>query len=390
MKNIYIIAGAVLFSTGLIAQNKNTKDADKLFESMEYVDAAKEYSYLVEKSKADGYVYKQLGDSYYNIFNTKEAAMWYAKAVEFSQSAETHFRYSQMLKAEGNLVEANQMMDKFATMEPNDARAKAYKNNPNFITQIKKQSKQYDAKLIDVSSDKADFGAVLTTNNELYFTSARNTARKSNGMDEEPYLDLYKATRNADGTVSLATQVSELNTKWHDGPASITADGNAIYYGSESFNESQFQKNKEKHLKLSQIYLYKATKGEGDKWTNSKPLPFNNKDYSVRNPSISNDGKTLYFSSDMPGGLGGEDIWKVSVDNDTYGTPVNLGSFVNTEANESFPAIQSDGVLFFASNGKQGFGGYDVFKFNTLLFWIMSVFRIKFFLKVESPITPSL
>lgn len=364
MKNIYILASALFLSTGLMAQNKDTKEADKLFDRLEYVDAAKAYSKLVEKGKADGYVYKQLGDSYFNIFNTKEAATWYAKAVETSQDAETHFRYAQMLKAEGNLKGAEAQMEQFAKMQPNDARAKAFKNNPNYLTVLKTQSKQYDAKKSDVSSDKADFGAVLTNNNEVFFTSARNTARKASGMDDQPYLDLYKATRNADGTLSQATEVAELNTKWHDGPATITSDGSTIYYGSESFNESEFKKNKEKKLKFGQIYLYKATK-DGDKWSNSKPLSINSVDYSVRNPSISKDGKTLYFSSDMPGGFGGEDIWKVSVDGETYGTPVNLGPNVNTEANESFPSIQDDNILFFSSNGRQGFGGYDVFKQNT-------------------------
>lgn len=364
MKNIYILASALFLSTGVLAQNKDTKEADKLFDRLEYVDAAKAYSKLVEKGKADGYVYKQLGDSYFNIFNTKEAATWYAKAVETSQDAETHFRYAQMLKAEGNLKGAEAQMEQFAKMQPNDARAKAFKNNPNYLTVLKSQSKQYDAKKSDVSSDKADFGAVLTNNNEVFFTSARNTARKASGMDDQPYLDLYKATRNADGTLSQATEVAELNTKWHDGPATITSDGSTIYYGSESFNESEFKKNKEKKLKFGQIYLYKATK-DGDKWSNSKPLSINSVDYSVRNPSISKDGKTLYFSSDMPGGFGGEDIWKVSVDGETYGTPVNLGPNVNTEANESFPSIQDDNILFFSSNGRQGFGGYDVFKQNT-------------------------
>lgn len=364
MKNIYILAGALFLSTGLMAQNKDTKEADKLYDRLEYVDAAKAYSKLVEKGKADGYVYKQLGDSYFNVFNTKEASTWYAKAVETSQDAETHFRYAQMLKAEGNTKAADAQMEQFAKMQPNDARAKAFKNNPNYLAQLKNQSKQYDAVKSDVSSDKADFGAVLTNNNEVFFTSARNTARKESGMDDQPYLDLYKATRNADGTLSQATEVTELNTKWHDGPAAISADGNTMYYGSESFNESEFQKNKEKKLKFGQIYLYKATK-DGDKWSNAKPLPFNSKDYSVRNPSISKDGKTLYFSSDMPGGLGGEDIWKVSVDGETYGTPENLGTNVNTEANESFPSIQDDNILFFSSNGRQGFGGYDAFKYNT-------------------------
>ena len=247
MKNIYIIASALLFTAGLNAQNKDTKEADKLFERLEYVDAAKAYSKLVEKGKADGYVYKQLGDSYYNVFNTKEAVNWYAKAVESDQDAETHFRYAQMLKAEGSTKAADAQMEQFAKKAPSDARAKAFKNNPNYLSQLKNQSKQYDVKKSDVSSEKADFGAVLTNNNELYFSSARNTARKENGMDDQPYLDLYKATRNADGTVSQATEVAELNTKWHDGPAAITADGNTMYYGSESFNESAFQKNKEKH-----------------------------------------------------------------------------------------------------------------------------------------------
>jgi outer membrane protein OmpA-like peptidoglycan-associated protein/tetratricopeptide (TPR) repeat protein len=365
MKNIYILASALFLSTGIMAQNKDTKEADKLYDRLEYVDAAKAYSKLVEKDKADGYVYKQLADSYFNVFNTKEAVTWYAKAVESAQDAETHFRYAQMLKAEGNIKGSEAQMEQFAKMQPNDARAKAFKNNPNYLTQLKNQSKQYDAKKSDVSSDKADFGAVLTNSNELYFASARNTARKASIMDDQPYLDLYKATRNADGTLSQATEVAELNTRWHDGPAAISADGNIIYYGSESFNESrQFENDKKKHLKFGQIYLYKATK-DGDKWANAKPLPFNSKEYSVRNPSISKDGKTLYFSSDMPGGLGGEDLWEVSVDGETYGTPENLGSNVNTEANESFPSIQDDNILFFSSNGRQGFGGYDVFKQNT-------------------------
>lgn len=367
MKNIYILASALLLSiAGLQAQNKDTKEADNLFDRLEYVDAAKAYTKLVEKNKADGYVYKQLADSYYNVFNSQQAVLWYAKAVESAQDAETHFRYAQMLKAEGDTKAAAQQMATFAKMQPNDARAKAFKNNPEYTNQLKSQAKQYDILKSDVSSDKADFGAVLTQNNEVFFTSARNTSRRENGMNDQPYLDIYKAIRNTDGTLSQATAVAELNTKWHDGPAAITSDGTTIYYGSESFNESAYQKNKEKHLKLGQIYLYKATKTEAGTWGNSKALPINSKDYSVRNPSISKDGKTLYFSSDMPGGFGGEDIWKVSVDGDTYGTPENAGDNINTEGNESFPSIQDDGILFFSSNGRQGLGGYDVFKQNTI------------------------
>ena len=363
MRNLYVTLSFVMVSGILSAQNQYTKTADKLFDRYEYVDAAKEYLKLAEGSKADSYVYKQLAESYYNVFNTKEASKWYAKVVEQKQDAETYYKYAQMLKAEGNFKEADKQMQQFAQLAPNDQRAKAFKSNPNYLPELKGQSKLYDIAKSDVSSDKTDFGAVLTNDNNVYFASARNTSKRNSNFNEEPYLDIYKATYNANGTISDAVAVDNINTKWHDGPASISSDGNTMYYGSESFNEKEYVKDKAKKAKFGKIYLYKATK-EGDKWSNSKPLPFNNKEYDVRNPSISKDGKTLYFSSNMPGGFGGEDIWKVAVNGDEYGTPENLGAKVNTEANESFPFITDDNVLFFSSNGKQGFGGYDIFKMD--------------------------
>ena len=255
-------------------------------------------------------------------------------------------------------------MKTFSSMKPNDSRAKAFTGNPNYVSDINAQFKLFGATKSDISSDKADFGAFLTNDNTLYFASARNTSRKEYGLNEEPYLDLYKATYNSNKTISEATTVDNLNTKWHDGPATITSDGSTMYFASESFNESKgFEKDKEKQLKFGKIYLYKATK-EGDTWSNKKALPFNDKTYSVRNPSISKDGKTLYFSSNMPGGLGGEDIWKVSVNGDSYGTPENLGSRVNTEGNDSFPFITDDNVLYFSSDARAGLGGLDVFKVN--------------------------
>lgn len=351
-------------ASGIIsAQNQYTKAADKLFNRYEYVDAAKEYLKLAEGNKSDNYVYSQLAESYYNVFNTKEAVKWYEKVVEKKQDAETYYKYAQMLKAEGNLSEANKQMQQFAQLAPNDQRAKTFSNNPDYLPELLSQPKLYDITKSDISSDKTDFGALLTNDNLVYFTSSRNSSRKTNGWNEEPYLDIYKATYNANGSISDAVVVENINTKWHDGPVSVTSDGTTIYYGSESFNEKEFTKDKAKNAKFGKIYLYKAT-NENGKWINSKPLPFNNKSYDVRNPSISKDGKVLYFSSNMPGGLGGEDIWKVAVNGDEYGTPENLGEKVNTEANESFPYISDDNILFFSSNGKTGFGGLDIFKMD--------------------------
>lgn len=361
MKNLYLILSFVIASS-LCAQNKDTKKADKLFSRYQYVAAAEEYLKLVENSKADGYVYKQLADTYYNMFNTTEAVKWYAKATETPQDAETYYRYAQMLKGNGKYDEANKQMKKFAAMVPNDQRAKAFQDNPNYIPSLQNKEKLFDVKALEINTDKSDFGAILA-DNALYFTSARNASRKEYGWNKEPFLDIYKADYNSDGTITNAATVNELNSKFHDGPVTITADGNTMYFASDSFRESSSEKDKTNNLKLGRNNLYKATK-DGGKWGSITALPFNTAAYSTSNPSISKDGKTLYFSSDMPGSIGGIDIWKVAVNADgSFGKPENLGKKVNTEGTESFPFIADDNTtLYFASSGKPGLGGLDVFQ----------------------------
>ena len=365
MKNLYIVLSFVAISLTVSAQNKNTKLADKLFARFEYIDAAREYLKLVENGKADPYVYKQLADANYNMFNSTEAVKWYAKATETQQDAETYYRYAQMLKAESKYDDANKQMRKFAAAAPNDLRAKAFNENPNYIPRLLDKTKLYDVKSSDISSDKSDFGAVLY-DNSLYFASARNGARKNYGWTDEPFLDIYKADYNTDGTITNATTVTELNSKWHDGPITISADGKTAYFASESYKEKESTpKNKAANAKFSQVYLFSVTKN-GDNWGSISSLPFNDTAFSNSNPSLSRDGKTLYFSSNRPSSLGGTDIWKVAINADgTYGEPQNLGNKVNTEGNETFPFIADDNkTLFFASSGKQGLGGLDIYQID--------------------------
>jgi outer membrane protein OmpA-like peptidoglycan-associated protein/tetratricopeptide (TPR) repeat protein len=360
MKKLYIILILVL-TCSINAQNKNTEAADKLFISLEYVDAAEAYKKLVDDDKGDPYVYSQLAESYYNVFNYKEAARWYAKVIETPQEAETYYKYAQMLKADGKYEEANKQMGTFAAKAPNDQRAVEFKKDPNYLPKLRSQQKLYDLKAMNINSEKSDFGAVLSADNHLYFTSARNKGKKKYGWNEEPFLDLYSSVMGSDGTFSEPQPVSEINSRWHDGPATISADGNTMYFASESFKEKEFVKDKKNKLRQGQVYIFKATK-DGETWSNIKDVSFNNKTYSTSNPSLSKDGKTLYFSSDMPGGQGGIDIWKVSVAADgSFGTPENAGKSVNTPGNESFPSITDDNMLFFSSDGRKGFGGLDVF-----------------------------
>jgi outer membrane protein OmpA-like peptidoglycan-associated protein/tetratricopeptide (TPR) repeat protein len=359
MKNLYITMGLVLATMAVTAQTKETKRADKLYAKLDYIDAAKEY----QKLDGSPYVYKQIAESYYNIFNSKEAVQWYAKATATPQEAEVYYHYAQMLKVEGKYEEANAQMKKFASMSPQDQRAIQFNQDPNYLPKLRNQTKMYDEKVLDINDDKyGSFGGVLADDNSFYFSSSRNTARKKYGTNEQPFLDLYTSTYNANGTFSEPTPVSDLNTKWHDGPAAVSADGKTMYFNSESFNEKkQFERDKDMNLKIGQIYLYKTVKN-GDKWGEPVLLPFNSKHWSSKNPSISKDGKTLYFASDRENSMGGFDIWKVEVKgNNSYGEPVNLGSKINTEGNEDYPFITDDNKLFFSSDRPNGFGGLDVF-----------------------------
>ncbi len=364
MKNLYIAFSFVIASSTITAQNASTKKADKLYSRYEYVTAAEEYLKLVDEGKSDDYVYKRLADTYFNMFNTTEAARWYAKATEKPQDAETYYRYAQMLKSNGKYEESNKQMQKFAALAPNDQRAIAFKKDPNYIPKLLDKQKKYDVKSLEISSDKSDFGAVLY-DNQLYFTSARGGSSKEYGWNKEPFLDIYKADYNIDGTITNANTVSELNSKYHDGPLTISTDGTTVYFSSDSFKEASFEKDKKNKLKLSRNNLFVSTKDNG-KWGKIISLPFNSSEYSTSNPSLSRDGKTLYFSSDMPGSIGGVDVWKVAVNADgSYGKPENLGSKVNSEGNESFPFIADDNnTLYFASSGKQGMGGLDIFQID--------------------------
>jgi outer membrane protein OmpA-like peptidoglycan-associated protein/tetratricopeptide (TPR) repeat protein len=362
MKNLYIVFAFFAIISSVVAQNQDTKVADKLFQKFEFVKAINEYQKLFDNGKADNYVFKQLADCNYNIFNSNEAIKWYAKAILSSQDSEIYYKYAQMLKSNGKYEDYNIQMNKFSSLVPNDSRAISFKENSNFLSRLA-QRERYNVSPLDINSNKSDFGAVLY-DTTLYFTSARNDSRKKYGWNGEPFLDVYTSVMTGIGIISEPNLLNSINHKLHDGPVTISADGNTMYFSSDSFREGLFEKDKQNHLKLGRNNLYVASKVDND-WTNIKPLTFNSKDFSLSNPSLSRDGKTLYFSSNMPGSIGGVDIWKVSINGNEFGKPENLGPRVNTVGNESFPFIADDNVtLYFASSGKLGLGGLDIFQID--------------------------
>ena len=204
----------MMSSLGLTAQNSKTKKADKYFNRLEFVKAAEKYLDLALDGNGDAYVYGQLAECYYNVFNTVEAERWYEKALETSENPEMIYKYSQMLKANGKYDISNQMMDKFASMRPGDDRATAYKRNPDYLPKILEKGKKFNVQNLDINSEVSDFGGIVK-NGKLYLTSARNSTRKNYGWNQEPFLDIYEFTISEDGSyIGESLLGKNINTKY--------------------------------------------------------------------------------------------------------------------------------------------------------------------------------
>lgn len=352
----------IILVTGFFAnaQSKSTKKADRLFAKFEFVEAAKAYEKVISKGNGSEYVYAQLAEAYYNVFNTVDAEKWYAKTLETSEAPELIFKYAQMLKANGKYEDSNQQMSKFATMRPADHRAIAFLENPNYLPKILEKGKKFNVQELSINSEYSDFGGT-TLDGQLYIASARKEGGKKYGWNEEPFLDIYSSNKNNDGSYTTPAAVESLNTKYHEGVVSFSPDGKTMYFSRESYFDKIFERDSLSRNKFSVLSLYKSTKELGI-WSEGEALSLNSENYSVKNPAVSSDGKTLYFSSDMAGGLGQFDIYSAPIKDDgSVGEPTNLGQKVNTEGQEMFPFVSSDDVLYFSSNGHLGLGGMDVF-----------------------------
>ena len=360
MKKLYIFILLIAVSTNFVtAQNKKTKKADELFNRLVYTDAAAAYHKLLDKGEGSRYVYKQLAHCYYFINDTKKAETYYKRVVKGKKvKPETVYNYAQTLKSNGKFGDYNTWMKKFAQMKPNDSRAVAFMKDPNYLPRFAENAKKFTVKnMKEINSKFSDYGGTVI-NKDFYFSSARNTSRKKYGWNEEPFLDIYKA-ENVGGTIKNANLVSgDINTKYHEGTATITADGKRIYFDRNDYYKGKFKKSSEG---INQINIYTAVLENGE-WVDIQPVNINNDEYSEGHPSLSPDGNTLYYSSDVPGGKGGSDLYKVAVNKDgSLGEPVRLGDHINTEGTEVFPFVDANGTLYFSSDGHLGLGELDVF-----------------------------
>ena len=353
-------------STILSAQDEvygAKEEADHYFAKEGYYTAIDLYkkAYSQEKSADEkAALIFMVAESYRMVNDDVQAEVWYRRAIKARHDDPmSYYHLGKSLQAQGRLKEAEEEFAKYKEKGGNPAMADGAVEDLEFAKKKNSEMTRYEVDaLVMINSEYYDVAPNIIDDegNTLYFTSSR---LGSTGIDEfkrtgESYEDIFVTTRDKKGKWSEPERLPQgVNGYDHEGASVITSDGMRMYFT---------RCDKDENFGCA---IWMTTKTD-DKWGEPKELPFKSKEQEgnvVGHPTLSPDDQVMVFASDLPGGQGGKDLW-YSVYNGTsnsWGTPVNLGSGINTSGDEMFPHIRNNGNLYFASNGHQGMGGMDNF-----------------------------
>ena len=346
-----------------MAQKSRTADADEAFQRANYAEAVNLYKQAYAKEKRPEEIATisfKLAESYRLMNDTKEAENWYRKAIESNYPDPIAKYYlGRMLKENGKYDEAITQFNEYKAAAPSDARADQAIQSTKTAQEWRDSPTRHSiSNVVDLNSRAMDFDPAFMSSdrNSIVFTSSREeaTGKKYDGWTGQKFSDLFMSNRDQMGKWSIPQPLpAPINTEVNEGGATFNAAGTAMY-----FTRCAIAKNTEGVCKI-----YLSTK-QGDTWSEPTVLPFSSDSFTVGHPTLAADGNTLYFSSNMPGGLGGKDIWVANYNagSNTWSNPVNLGAAVNTPMDEMYPFIDADGTLYFASAGHSGLGGLDNYR----------------------------
>lgn len=361
------LAIILFFSTAAVAQKNFSKDADKAYDNQEYFNAIELYkkAFTKAKKKEDkAFIIFRTAECYRMINDNKQAEAWYTKAIKANYTEPKAILYlADAKKAQEKYNEALIEYNNYKKAVPSDPRGEDGAKSCELAQKWKDAPTRYKVEnMAQINTKDPDFSPMYADKkyNKIYFTSMRPgvTGSTIDATNGELYSDIFEATMDKNGKWNTPTALPEpVNTKDNEGLSTITRKGDMMI-----FTRCGVEKNKEM---FNQLY---SCPKKGTSWGEPVKLNFCIDTLKYASPSLSSDGQTLFFSSNMPGGQGADpatnDIWYSKYDKKTqkWGTPVNLGPGINTPGNDVFPFIHDDGTLYFASNGHLGMGGLDIFK----------------------------
>lgn len=358
---LFVLLGGVLGG----CKTAKLSEANEQYERGEYFEAAKTYKKIYnrltkkEERPLRGEVAYQLGTCYRKLNQAARASAAYQNAIRYQYpDSNAYYWLGRSLQAEGKYAQAIDAYNTFLEWKPGDRlagegitgcrRAIAAKDSPK-TRYVVKEAKMFNSR-------RADFAPMFLdkTLQQLYFTSSNEKAMGENrseitGMKKS---DIYYSRKDERGEWQKPEPAEgELNSEHDEGIVAFSPDGQTMYLTvarrSPSSNTS--------------VEIFTSRRSDAS-WSQPQKFEITGDTLSaVGHPAVSPDGRYLYFASDMPGGFGGKDIWRINL-NERRGSLENLGPEINTPGDEMFPYVRSDSLLYFSSDGHPGFGGLDLFK----------------------------
>ena len=366
-KKLFIGLSLVLMLTSC-SINSRIQKADKKFELGEYYSAGEMYRSIYpripakknKRQKAE--VAFKMGNSYRLIENNKRAEGAYKNAVRYNyKDSIVHYYYAEVLKNNGKYKEALKQYQEFEKLSPGNELALAGIASCDSALNSWKKKSRYEVEVFKKFNSRfSEFCPIFASKDGtmIYFNSTRGGKKvKTSKITGQRNNDIFYSRQNAKGEWEAPELLEgEMNTEFDDGVCSLSADGQELFYTVSVISKGE--------TLGTAIYTSKRSGGEWSEPQKLTLLP--DSSLNVAHPALSLDGGYLYFVSDMPGGLGGKDIWRVAKEGAGWGTPENLGETINTPADEMFPSFREDGRLYFSSDGRVGLGGLDIYEATIL------------------------
>jgi outer membrane protein OmpA-like peptidoglycan-associated protein len=347
-------------------KDKMLAKGDKLYNDYAYFNSVKVYEGVANKGYKSVELFEKLGNAYFFNALYPEANKWYTELFALDQEVESiyYYRYSQTLKTVGEFNKSNEYLMKFAKYNSQNSLSIQYAKDKNYLEEIGKKPIRYSIENLGINSVSSDYGASVYKD-LLVFTSTRKPGKNTEKRDSwttDYYSSLYSTILPKENKLSIVTPFSEeIQSEYHKSTPVFTKDGKTMYFTRSDHRRKDRSRGLDEKI---QLRIVKAT-FENGKWGDVIDLPINSNNYSCGHPALGSNERSLFFSSDMPGGYGDSDIYIVNILGDnTYGRPENLGKNINTQGKETFPFVSDTDELYFASDGHLGLGGLDIFITN--------------------------